>query len=125
MFTNHHFQDEREKALLSKIKLDTLTDEQLRKLVLSSTPQACLEYNNGMCNRRGSCNRIHICSDHLKKCCSEGSGCDLDHESAMHTEPTQSVLKRYQIEHLSEEVVERIILFCGDRTKRKETGKSF
>ena len=122
---NHHFQDEREKALLSKIKLNTLTDEQLRKLVLSSTPQACLEYNNGMCHQGGSCNRIHICSDHLKKCCSEGNGCDLDHESAMHTEPTQSVLKRYQIEYLSDEVVKRIILVCGDRTKRKETGKSF
>ncbi|CAH3146943.1 unnamed protein product [Porites lobata] len=44
---NHHFHDERERALLSTIKLDKLTDEQLRKLVLSSTPQICVEYNNG------------------------------------------------------------------------------
>ena len=122
---NHHFQDERDKALLSKIKLDTLTDEQLRKLVLSSTPQACLEYSNGMCNRGGSCKKVHICSDHLKKCCSEGNGCDLDHESAMHTEHTQAVLKRYQMERLSEEVVERIILVFDDKTKGKESGKSF
>ena len=122
---NHHFQDERDKALLSKIKLDTLTDEQLRKLVLSSTPQVCLEYNNGMCHRGGSCNRIHICSDHLKKCCSEGNGCDLDHESAMHTEHTQAVLKRYEMEHFSDPVVKKIILVCGDKTKGKETGKSF
>ena len=122
---NHHFQDEREKALLSKIKLDTFKDEQLRKLVLSSTPQACLEYNNGMCNPGGSCNRIHICSDHLKKCCTEGNGCDLDHESAMHTEHTQAVLQRYQREHLSDEVVKRITLVCGDKTKGKETSKNF
>ena len=122
---NHHFQDKRDKALLSKIKLDTLTDEQLRKLVLSSVPQACLEYNNGMCNQGGSCNRVHICTDHLKKCCSEGNGCDLDHESAMHTEHTQAVLKHYQMEHLSDDVVKRIILVCGDLTKGKETGKSF
>ena len=122
---SHYFRDERDKALLSKFRLDTLTDEQLRKLVLSSTPQACLEYNNGMCNRGGSCNRIHICSDHLKKCCSEGNGCDLDHESAMHTEHTRAVLKRYQRNHLSDEVVKRIILVCGDKTKGKETGESF
>ena len=122
---NHHFQDERDKTLLSKVKLDTLTDEQLRKLVLSSTPQACLEYSNGMCNRGGSCNKIHICSDHLKKCCSEGNGCDLEHEAGMRTEHTQVVLKRYQMERLSEDVVERIILVFDDKTKGKETGKSF
>ena len=38
---NHHFQDEREKSLLSKFKFDQLTDEQLRRLVLSSTPRVC------------------------------------------------------------------------------------
>ena len=122
---NHHFQDERDKALLSKIKLDTLTDEQLRKLVLSSTPQACPEYSKGMCNRGGSCNKIHICSDHLKKCCSEGNGCDLDHEFAMDTEHTLAVLKRFQIEHLGDELVKKIILVCDDKTKGKETGKTF
>ena len=122
---NHHFQDERDKALLSKIKVDPLTDEQLRKLVLSSTPQACLEYNNGMCNRGGSCNRIHICSDHLKKCWRQGNGCYLEHESAMHTEHTRAVLKCYQMEHLSDEVVKKIILVCDDKIKGKETGESF
>ena len=122
---NHHFQDERDKALLSKMKLDTLIDEQLRKLVLSSTPQACLDYSKGMCDRGCSCNKIHICSDHLKKCCREGNGCDLEHESGMYTEHTQAVLERYQMEHLSDEVVKRIILVCDDKTKGKETGKSF
>ena len=57
---NHHFHDERDKALLSKIKLDKLTDGQLRKLVLSSTPQVCLEYNYGVCEGGGLCNKIHV-----------------------------------------------------------------
>ena len=120
---NHHFQDERDKALLSKIKLDKLTNEQFRKLVLSSTPQVCLEYNYGMCEGGGSCNKIHICTDHLKKCYSEGSGCNLDHESALHTAHTQSLLERYQLNHLSYDLVKRIILVCEDSTKSKETGE--
>ena len=86
-----------------------LTNEQLRKLVLSSTPQVCLEYNYGMCEGGGSCNKIHICIDHLKKCYSEGSGCNLDHESALHTAHTQSLLERYQLNHLSYDLLKRII----------------
>ena len=121
---NHHFQDERDKALLSKFKLDQLTDEQLRNLVLSSTPQVCLEYNNyGVCERGDSCNKIHMCSDYLKKCCSEGNGCHLDHESALHTVHTQAVLERYQLNHLSDDLVKRIILVCEDSTNSKEAGE--
>ena len=120
---NHHFQDERDKALLSKIKLDQFTDEELRKLVLSSTPWVCEDYNNGMCDRRESCNRVHICSDHLKKCCREESGCDLDHESAMDTKHTQTVLERYHLQHLDSHLLQRIILVCKQPPEANESGK--
>ena len=120
---NHHFQDERDKALLSKFKLDQFTDEELRKLVLSSTPRVCEDYNNGMCDRRESCNRVHICSDHLKKCCREESGCDLDHESAMDTKHTQAVLERYHLQHLDSHLQQRIILVCKQPPEANESGK--
>ena len=58
---------ERNKQLLSRVKLEKLTDDELRKLVMSSTPQVCTEYNNsGSCDAGYACNRIHICSNHLR-----------------------------------------------------------
>ena len=125
---NHHFQDQRDKALLSKIKLDQLTDEQLRKLVLSSTPQICVEYNNGMCDRGESCTKIHMCSDHLKKCYRKGFGCSLLHDAALNTEHTQAVLKRYQLSRLNSDVVKRITLVCDqykESTEGKDLGKCY
>ena len=114
---NHHFQDERERALLSKIKLDKLTDEQLRKLVLSSTPQICVEYNNGLCDLAESCSKIHMCREHLKKCFRRGYGCDLLHEEAMNTEHTQAILERFQLGHHKSDLVKKIILVCDQREK--------
>ena len=124
---NHHFQDERERALLSKIKLDKLTDEQLRKLVLSSTPQICVEYNNGSCDLGESCSKIHMCREHLKKCFRRGYGCDLLHEEAMNTEHTQAILERFQLGHHKSDLVKKIILVCDQReksacSKEKTTG---
>ena len=114
---NHHFQDERERALLSKIKLDKLTDEQLRKLVLSSTPQICVEYNHGLCDLAESCSKIHMCREHLKKCFRRGYGCDLLHEEAMNTEHTQAILERFQLGHHKSDLVKKIILVCDQREK--------
>ena len=124
---NHHFQDERERALLSKIKLDKFSNEQLRKLVLSSTPQICVEYNNGLCDLGESCSKIHMCREHLKKCFRGGYGCDLLHEEAMNTEHTQAILERFQLGHHKSDLVKKIILVCDRReksacSKEKTTG---
>ena len=125
---NHNFHDERERALLSKIKLDKLTDEQLRKLVLSSSPQICVEYNNGSCDLGESCSKIHMCREHLKKCFRRGYGCDLLHEEAMNIEHTQAILERFQLGHHKSDLVKKIILVCEQRkksacSKEKTTGK--
>ncbi|XP_073241982.1 uncharacterized protein [Porites lutea] len=124
---NHNFHDERERALLSKIKLDKLTDEQLRKLVLSSSPQICVEYNNGSCDLGESCSKIHMCREHLKKCFRRGYGCDLLHEEAMNIEHTQAILERFQLGHHKSDLVKKIILVCEQRkksacSKEKTTG---
>ena len=125
---NHHFHDERERALLSTIKLDKLTDEQLRKLVLSSTPQICVEYNNGSCDLGESCSKIHMCRENLKKCFTRGYGCDLLHEEAMNIEHTKAILERFQLGHHKSDLVKKIILVCEQRkksacSKEKTTGK--
>ena len=121
---NHHFHNEKDKALLSRIKLDQLTDDQLSRLVLSSAPQVCVEYNHGVCDRGEGCPRIHMCSDHLKKCHREGYDCGLDHESAMTSNHTQTILECYHMEHLKSDVMKRIILVYDDSTKAKEAGNS-
>ena len=121
---NHHFHNVKDKALLSRIKLDQLTDKQLSRLVLSSTPQICVEYNHGICDRGESCPKIHMCSDHLKKCRGEGYDCELDHESAMTCHHTQTILERYHMEHLKSDVVKRIVLVYDDSIKVKDAGNS-
>ena len=122
---NHHFHNEKDKALLSRIKLDQLTDQQLRRLVLSSAPQVCVEYNDGMCDLGDCCSRIHMCSGHLRKCSREGCDCVLDHESAMTTDHTRTVLERYHMDHLKSDVVKRIILVYDNPTKQKQAGELF
>jgi len=107
---NHHFHNEKDKALLSRIKLDQLTEKQLSRLVRSSVPLLCVKYNYGICGRGDDCPRIHMCSDHLKKCHREGYDCELDHESAMTSNHTQTILEHYRMEHLTSDVVKRIVL---------------
>ena len=121
---NHQFHNENDKALLSRTKLDQLTDKQLSRLVLSSTPQVCVEYNHGICDRGEGCPKIHMCSDHLKKCRGEGYDCELDHESAMTCHHTQTILERYHMERLKSDVVKRIVLVYDDSIRVKEAGKS-
>ena len=121
---NHHFHNAKDGALLLRIKLDQLTDKQLSRLVLSSAPQVCVEYNYGICDRGDDCPRIHMCSDHLKKCRREGYDCELDHESAMTSNHTQTILQRYHMEHLKSDAMKRIVLVYDDSTKVKVAGKS-
>ena len=121
---NHHFHNGKDKALLSRIKLDQLTDRQISRLVRSSAPLLCAKYNYGICDRGDDCPRIHMCSDHLKKCHREGYDCELDHESAMISHHTQTILERYHMQHLKSDVVKRIIMVYDDHIKDKEAGTS-
>ena len=107
---NHHFHNQRDKALLSRIKLDQFTDLQLQRLVLSSTPQICVDYNNNICSRGDSCTKIHMCCGYLRKCCSGEYECGLDHETAMNTDQTQAVLRRLMLDNVGKHDVLGMIL---------------
>ena len=122
----HHLND-RDKAFLGRIKLDQFNDQQLRQLVLSSTPRICVEYNNGVCDRGDDCNRIHMCCGHIRKCCSAKSICGLDHEEAMDTKHTQAVLRRYLLHNVEKR--EAIAMILDDKLclsgKEKAKGQYF
>ena len=106
---NHLFHNRRDKALLSRIKLDQFTDLQLQRLVLSSTPQICTEYNNGICKRGDSCTKIHMCCGYLRNCCSNERACGLNHDTAMHSDQTQAVLKRFMLDNVGKHDLLKII----------------
>ena len=107
---NHQFHNQRDKPLLSRIKLDQFTDLQLQMLVLSSTPQICVKYNNGVCKRGDSCTKIHMCRGYLRKCCGGEYECGLDHERAMDTDQTQAVLKRLMLDNVGKHDLLKMIL---------------
>ena len=110
---NHHFHNQRDEAFLTRIKLSQFTEQQLHQLVLSSTPQICVEYNNGVCNRGDDCSRIHMCCGHIRKCCSAKNECGLDHEEAMDTKHTQAVLGRYLLHNVGK--AEAIAMILDDK----------
>ncbi len=116
---DHSFQYDEDRKFLSKLKLDGLTKENLRKVTQLSLPQVCLDYNEGSCTRGQSCAKIHICKDFIRKKCKNAGVCDLDHESAMTTDHTRTVLERYHMEHLTSDVVRRMILAYNDSKKGK------
>lgn len=107
---HHNFHNQRDKAFLSRIKLDQFTDQQLQKLVLCSTPRICVEYNNGTCSLADDCNRIHMCCGYIRKCCSAEYECGLDHEGAMDTDHSQTVLKRHMLGKVGTNDVTKMIL---------------
>lgn len=116
---NHHFNNQMDRAWVSRINLDQFTDLQLQKLVLSSTPQICVEYNNAICSRGDSCTRIHMCCGYLRKSCSGEYECGLDHETAMDTDQTKAVLQRFMLSSVCKADVLKTIL----DDKRSLSGK--
>ena len=107
---NHHVHNKKDKALLSTFKLDTLTEQQLRRLVLLSTPQLCVDYNNGICSGGNPCRKIHICCGFLRKCCKGEYYCELDHEAALKTNHSRAVFDSLQIRNLSSNDMVKMIL---------------
>ncbi|XP_078378802.1 uncharacterized protein LOC144661949 isoform X2 [Oculina patagonica] len=120
---NHQFHNQRDKALLSRSKLDQFTDLQLQMLVLSSTPRICVKYNNGVCKRGDSCTKIHMCCGYLRKCCSGEYECGLNHETAMDTEQTQAVLKRLLLDNVDKHDLLKMILDDKDSLSGKDKTK--
>ena len=116
---NHHFNNQRDRDWLSRINLDQFTDLQLQRLVLSSTPQICVEYNNGVCSRGNSCGRIHMCCGYLRNSCSSEYECGLYHETAMDTDQTSAVRQRLMLSSVCKADVLKMIL----DDKRSLSGK--
>ena len=98
---NHSFRNDRDRALLSKVRLDCLSEEQLCKLVLLSSPQVCKDYNNSICTSGNSCGKIHICCGYLRNCCRGVWECGLEHEGTFNTKQTQDVLQHLRMNNIS------------------------
>ena len=112
---NHSFQYDKDRKLISKLNLDGLTEEHLRKVFQLSLPQVCLDYNNGCCTNHLSCGQVHICKDYVKESCAdEEAGCGLRHESAFSDAHTVSTLQNFGLRITGGNVssVRRTLLVC-------------
>ena len=112
---NHSFQYDKDRNLISKLNLDGLTEEHLRKVFQLSLPQVCLDYNNGCCTKGLSCSQVHICKDYVRESCEdEEAGCGLRHESAFANAHTVSILQNFGLRIIRGKVdsVRRTLLVC-------------
>ena len=80
---------------ISKLKLNGLSEEELRKIVQLSIPQVCIDYNEGHCAWGESCGKIHICRDKIKKKCEDEVICGLKHEDGLLTTHSTAILYNY------------------------------
>ena len=94
---SHTFRNSRDHKTVLELKLDWLTNEQLRRLMLSSTPQVCINYNKGECNNEETCPRIHICKNFVLDDCRGTTNCPFRHVDALYTHHTNSLLEKYQL----------------------------
>lgn len=120
---NHSFHNGKDRVWLSRIKLDQFIEEELRWLVLTSTPQICAEYNNGICQDGSSCTRIHTCIAYLLRRC-KASGCGLSHEKTMRSEQNRAVLDWYQVTDLDSGYLDQLILMNEEPVKKGDTANS-
>lgn len=115
----HDFQYDETRKFISKLDLDGLTNEQLRKVIQFSLPKVCLEYNAGKCATDWSCSQIHICEDFIKTNCIKVN-CALKHKTALLTQHTNSILRRYGVEIKDGNLtsVINMLLVCDYSTSR-------
>ena len=111
---SHSFRNKRDAETLSNLCFDGLTDEQLCQLMMSSSPQVCLDYNNSSCNRGSLCSRVHICKRFVMNACGKGKSCCLDHKRALDTLHTSSTLEKYKIDDTNLNNVLRDLLVCEE-----------
>ena len=107
---SHSFRNKKDEETLSHLSLEGLTDEQLRQLMLSSSPQVCMDYNNRNCNGGSLCSRVHICKRFVMSACRNGDSCYLDHKQALDTLHTSSLIKKYKLDDSNLNNVLKVIL---------------
>ena len=111
---SHSFRNKRDSETLSSLHLNELTDEQLRQLLISSSPQVCPDYNNSGCNRDTLCTRVHICKRFVMNACRKRKSCCLDHKQALDTLHTSSILEKYKTDDTNLNNVLRDLLVCEE-----------
>ncbi|KAJ7337277.1 Poly (ADP-ribose) polymerase [Desmophyllum pertusum] len=102
---SHNFRNKRDQETVLKLDLDLLTNEQLRQLMLSSSPRVCISYNKGKCTNDSRCPRLHICKDFVVNACKNGDSCRFQHKWAFDTHHTRSLLEKYRLGKMSQDNV--------------------
>ncbi|XP_064624940.1 uncharacterized protein LOC135486214 [Lineus longissimus] len=106
---NHHLQEGGTRALLTKHKLDKLKANVCCRVIASTLPRICYDYNNSGCNRPQSCPWLHICEAHFLEgnCSKKGPNCN-NHD--IKNIRCQKILKRYHLAQETNALLRRMVL---------------
>ncbi|XP_052316349.1 msx2-interacting protein-like isoform X2 [Oncorhynchus keta] len=85
----HDLHSEHNSIILREHKLETLSRQELRQLLLqndnSLLPPVCYSYNKGTgqygnCPDQEGCRRLHVCDRYIRGTCSSGANCNRCHD---------------------------------------------
>ncbi|KAK7462560.1 hypothetical protein BaRGS_00038389 [Batillaria attramentaria] len=97
------------------------TDEQIRTIVLRSTPVVCEKFNKTDCVEE-TCPDLHVCSKNILHDCASGDDCKLGH-LIKDTEHNMWVLRTFHVERLPEKVLSKIVIVKKDVPQAASTAK--
>jgi hypothetical protein len=105
----HHLQEGGTRALLTKHKLDKLKANVCSRVIASTLPRICYEYNNGGCDRSLSCPWLHVCEAHfLHGNCPRNPKHCVNHD--VRVKRCHKILQRYHQNQLSNNILQHMIL---------------
>lgn len=137
---NHSFHTKGNGKICQEAGLGMFTDDQIRMIVLCSTPVVCDKFNKSGCIDE-CCPDIHVCAKYVLQNCLSGDDCKFGH-NVKDPEHNTWVLRTFHTEKLPERVLTKVLIVkkemnqgadaapkpfadtSGDSDKPKRTKKS-
>lgn len=113
---SHNFHSPTNQKVCHELGLQNFTNDDIRKIILCSNPSVCEKYNRSGCNG-DDCLHLHVCAEHVQQKCTAGESCKKSH-SVKSIEHNQWVLKAFNLAHLPEGVLNKMLIIKRDSEKK-------
>ncbi|XP_025082840.1 uncharacterized protein LOC112557291 [Pomacea canaliculata] len=113
---SHNFHSPTNQKVCHELGLQNFTNDDIRKIILCSNPSVCEKYNRSGCNG-DDCLHLHVCAEHVQQKCTAGESCKKSH-SVKSIEHNQWVLKTFNLAHLPEGVLNKMLIIKRDSEKK-------
>lgn len=104
----HSFKDYGNEHKCSRLHLDIFNNEEIRMIVVRSTPVVCENYNNHGCIN-DECADIHVCSKYLLQECTDGADCRQSH-NIKDSEHNLWVLRTFGMDTMAEVTLHKLVI---------------